>query len=51
MLIKKMKLVLLVVVVADIITLILDYSTIYAGVFTWGWSTYNLIEFVSMLTH
>ncbi len=51
MLIKKLKLVLLVVVVADIITLIFEYPIIYFSIFTHGWSTYNVIELVSELIH
>jgi hypothetical protein len=51
MLIKKLKLVLMVVVVADIIALIFEYPTIYLAVFTQGWSTYNVIELVSEVIH
>jgi len=51
MLIKKLKLALMVVVVADIIALTFEYPTIYLVVFTEGWSTYNVIELVSVLIH
>jgi hypothetical protein len=39
----------MVVVVADIVALIFEYPTIYLIVFTGGWSTYNVIELVSVL--
>jgi hypothetical protein len=45
--IKKLKLALIVAVVADIITLIFDYPMIYGIMFTGGWSNYNVIELVS----
>jgi hypothetical protein len=51
MLINKLKLVLEVVVLADIIALIFWYPTIYLVISTDGWSTYNVIELVSELTH
>jgi hypothetical protein len=51
MLIKKLKLALIVVVVADIIALIFEYPIIYFLIFTGGWSTYNLIELVSEFIH
>jgi hypothetical protein len=51
MLINKLKLALGVVVVADIIALIFKYPTIYLVISTDGWSTYNVIELVSELTH
>jgi len=47
MLIKKMKLGLIVVVVADIIVLIFEYPTIYFIICACGWSTYNVIDLVS----
>ncbi len=50
MLIKKLKLVLIVVVVADIIALILEYPRIYFIISADGWSTYNVIEFISWVT-
>jgi hypothetical protein len=50
-LIKKSKLALLVVVVADIIALILDYPIIYFGAFSMGWDTYNIIELVFRHIH
>jgi hypothetical protein len=49
--IKKLKLALLVAVVADIITLSFEYPIIYLVIFTDGWSTYNVIELVSELIH
>jgi hypothetical protein len=51
MLIKELKLALIVVVVADIIALIFEYPTIYFAVFTLGWSSYDVIQLVSMLIH
>ena len=45
MLIKKLKLALIVVVVADITTLILEYEAIYGLILTSGWSTYDIINF------
>jgi len=51
MLIKKLKLVLIVVVVADIIALILDYPIIYSGAFDLGLDTYDIIELVSRHVH
>jgi hypothetical protein len=51
MLINKLKLTLEVIVVADIIALIFEYPTIYLVIFADGWSTYNVIELVSELTH
>ena len=44
MLIKKLKLVLLVALVADLIALILDYSAIEFGAFALGSSAYNIIQ-------
>jgi hypothetical protein len=49
--IKKLKLALIVAVVADIIALIFEYPIIYIVVFTQGWSTFNIIEVVSELIH
>ena len=46
MLIKKLKLALLVAVVADIIALILDYPEVYLGAFSFGCSIHNLTELV-----
>jgi hypothetical protein len=46
MLIKKLKLALLVAVVADLIALILDYSSIELGAFDLGVSAYNIIQSV-----
>jgi hypothetical protein len=51
MLIKKLKLALAVVVVADIIALIFEYPIVYLVIFTDGWSTYNVIELVSESIH
>ena len=51
MLIKKLKLVLIVVVVADIIALIFDYPIIYSGAFSLGFDIYNIIELVSKHIH
>jgi hypothetical protein len=51
MLIKKLKLALIVVLVADIITLIFEYPAIYLIIFTNGLSTYNVIELVSEFIH
>ncbi len=51
MLIKKLKLALIVVVVADIIVLSFEYPIIYFVIFTKGWSTYNVIKLVSELIH
>ena len=51
MLIKKMKLGLIVVVVADIIVLIFEYPTIYFIICACGWSTYNVIDLVSKFIH
>jgi hypothetical protein len=51
MLIKKLKLALIVVIVADIIALIFEYPIIYFVIFTEGWSTYNVIELVSKFIH
>jgi hypothetical protein len=51
MLIKKLKLVLIVVIVADIIALIFYYPMIYFVIFTDGWSTYNIVELVSKYIH
>jgi hypothetical protein len=46
MLIKKLKLVLLVAVVADLIALIFEYSSIEIGAFDLGSSAYNIIQLV-----
>jgi hypothetical protein len=46
MLIKKLKLVLLVAVVADLIALIFDYSSIELGAFDVGSSAYDIIHLV-----
>lgn len=51
MLLKKLKSVLMVVVVVDMIALILEYPTIYLVIFSDGWSTYNIIELASELIH
>jgi hypothetical protein len=51
MLIKKLKLALIVVVVADIIALIFDYPAIYLGAFSLGGSTYNLTGLVLKHIH
>jgi hypothetical protein len=45
MLIKKLKLALIGVVVADIIALIFEYKVIYCIILTCGWSTYDVINF------
>jgi len=45
MLNKKLKLVLIVAVVADIIALIFEYPIIYNIICASGWGTYNVIEF------
>jgi hypothetical protein len=44
MLIKKMKLVLLVAVVADLIALVLEYSSIELGAFNLGSSAYHIVH-------
>ena len=44
MLIKKLKLVLLVAVVADLIALILEYPSIELGAFNLGPSAYDIIH-------
>jgi len=49
--IKKLKLVLIVAVVADIVALIIDYPAIYIGAFNLGFDTYNIIELVSKHIH
>jgi hypothetical protein len=49
--IKKLKLALIVVILADIITLIFEYPAIYLVIFTAGLSTYNIIELVSGIIH
>jgi len=46
MLIKKLKLVLLVAVVADLIALSFEYSSIELGAFNLGLSAYNIIHSV-----
>jgi len=51
MLIKKLKLALIAVVVADIIVLIFEYATIQLGAFTLGSSAYNIIELVLRLKY
>jgi hypothetical protein len=45
MLINKLKVALMVVVVADIFALIFEYKVIYCIILTCGWSTYDLINF------
>ncbi len=44
MLLKKLKLALLAAVVADLIALIFDYSSIELGAFNLGPSAYNIIH-------
>jgi hypothetical protein len=44
--IKKLKLALLVAVVADLIALIFEYSSIELGAFNLGSSTYDIIRLV-----
>jgi len=44
MLIKKLKLVLLGALVADLIALIFDYSTVEFGAFLVGSSAYNILQ-------
>ena len=51
MLIKKLKLALIVVVVADIIALSFDYPTIYLFAFDLGLDTYDIIGSVSRHIH
>ncbi len=51
MLIKRLKLALSVVVVADIIALLLDYPIIYSGAFSLGLDIYDIIELVSRHIH
>ena len=51
MLIKKLKLALIVVVVADIIALSLEYPVIYMIICASGWGTYDVIELVSRFIH
>ena len=46
MLIKKLKLALLVAVVADLTALILEYPSIELGAFNLGCSAYNIIQLV-----
>ena len=46
MLIKKLKLGLIVAVVADIIALIFEYSSIQLGAFSLGCSAYNVVQLV-----
>jgi hypothetical protein len=46
MLIKKLKLVLLVAVVADIVALVFEYSSIELGAFNLGSSAYHIIQLV-----
>ncbi len=46
MLIKELKLTLIVVVVADLIALILEYPSIELGAFNLGVSAYNIIQLV-----
>jgi len=45
-LVKKLKLVLLVAVVADLIAIIFEYSSIELGAFSLGSSAYNTIQLV-----
>ena len=51
MLIKKLKLVLIVAVVADIIALIFYYPEIYLGAFNLGLDNYDIIELVLRHVH
>ena len=44
--IKKLKLTLMVAVVADIIALIVEYSSIQLGAFNLGSSAYNIVQLV-----
>jgi hypothetical protein len=46
MLIKKLKLGLMMAVVADIIALIFEYSSIQLGAFNLGCSAYNVVQLV-----
>jgi hypothetical protein len=46
MLIKKLKLTLLIVVVADLIALIFEYPSIELGAFNLGSSFYNIVQSV-----
>jgi len=46
MLIKKLKLTLLIVVVADLIALIFEYPSIELGAFNLGSSAYNIVQLV-----
>ncbi len=50
-LIRKLKLALIVIVIADTITLIFEYRIIYSGAFALGASTYNLIELLLKHIH
>ena len=51
MLIKKLKLILMVSIVADIITLIFYYPEIYQFVFNLGLNNYGIIELVLRPLH
>jgi hypothetical protein len=51
MLIKKLKLALIVVVVADYIALILYFPAIYLATFSLGMDSYDIIEWVSRHIH
>jgi len=51
MLIKKLKLALLVAVVADLIALIFEYPSIQLGAFNLGCSAYNVVQLVSRLKY
>jgi hypothetical protein len=46
MLIKKLKLVFLAAVFADLIALIFEYPSIEFGAFDLGWSAHNIIQLV-----
>ena len=50
-LIKKLKLALAVVVIADIFTLVFEYRIIYLGVYVPGGAIYNLIGLVLKSIH
>ena len=51
MLIKKLKLGLIVAVVADLIALIFEYSSIQLGAFSLGCSAYNAAQLVLRLKY
>jgi len=50
-LIKKLKLALAVIVIADIFTLIFEYRIIYLGAYVLGGAIYNLIGLVLKSIH